>query len=278
MTEPVQPLTWQKRTNHEEHMQFFSKINEIVGQLSGTVERSETALEQATVALVEASTAVTEANTASAAASTAASTVAGYNTRLTAAESGVAANAANIGQLDIETQDLYDRDANSVKLSADHVQIVQGGLDLRGTNRAPNTAVGTDDTQMANGHRVVQELNAYTPMVRTTGSQTIAGEKSFTSEIRTKFNALDIDVIPGASQYPSFIRFVDKDGDSLGNIGGIETTGQSYRSFGTRAKMTNGEIKSFSLQLRVDRSTNHFVVQVAWPDGSYTTLAEKTIS
>lgn len=109
-------------------MQFFSKINEIVGQLSGTVERSETALEQATVALAEASAAVTEANIASAAASSAAQTVAGYNTRLAAAESGVAANTANIGQLDIETQDLYDRDANSVKLSSDHPQNVVMGL------------------------------------------------------------------------------------------------------------------------------------------------------
>ena len=30
MTQDVQPLTWQKRTNLEEHQQFFSKINEII--------------------------------------------------------------------------------------------------------------------------------------------------------------------------------------------------------------------------------------------------------
>lgn len=166
-------------------MQFFSKINEIVGQLSGTVERSETALEQATVALAEASAAVTEANTASAAASTAASTVAGYNTRLTAAESGVAANAANIGQLDIETQDLYDRDVQSVKLAADYVQTITGGLNLQGTNRATDTAVGDDDTKIVNGHRVIQELNAYQPMIRNTGNQTIYGVKTYENELHS---------------------------------------------------------------------------------------------
>ena len=33
MTQDVQPLTWQKRTNLEEHQQFFSKINEIIDNL-----------------------------------------------------------------------------------------------------------------------------------------------------------------------------------------------------------------------------------------------------
>lgn len=179
MTQEVQPLTWQKRTNIEEHQQFFAKINEIVGQLSGTVERSETALTEATVALAEASAAVAAANNASNQAQTAATTVAGYNTRLTAVEVQAATNKSDISQLDVETQDLYDRDAQSVKLSADHIQVIAGGLDLRGTNRSPNTSVGADDTVIANGHRIVSELAAYTPMMRTTGNQTVDGVKSF---------------------------------------------------------------------------------------------------
>lgn len=239
-------------------------------------DRSKTvAEEEAQRVLVPAENAKVAAE---AAADRAVSSVGQFESRLGGVEDGVAGNRSSIQTIDGEITDIYNDLTNVVRKVGEAGQVVMNGLDLRGTNTTSDTAIGTDDTQIANGHRVIQELNAYSPMVRTTGTQVIAGEKSFTSEIRTKFNALDIDVIPGADQYPSFIRFVDKDGDSLGNIGGIETAGQSYRSFGTRAKMTNGEIKSFSLQLRVDRSTKHFVVQVAWPDGSYTTLAEKTIS
>ena len=44
MTQEVQPLTWQKRTNIEEHMQFFSKINEIIDNLAPTVDEAEAAI------------------------------------------------------------------------------------------------------------------------------------------------------------------------------------------------------------------------------------------
>ena len=94
MTQEVQPLTWQKRTNIEEHQQFFSKINEIIGNLAPTVDEAEQAIAQATAAIASANDAVATANAASAAASaaasqaqTAASTVTGYDARLTAVES-----------------------------------------------------------------------------------------------------------------------------------------------------------------------------------------------
>ena len=94
MTQEVQPLTWQKRTNIEEHQQFFSKINEIIGNLAPTVDEAEAAIAQATAAIASANDAVATANAASAAASaaasqaqTAASTVTGYDARLTAVES-----------------------------------------------------------------------------------------------------------------------------------------------------------------------------------------------
>ena len=96
MTQEVQPLTWQKRTNIEEHQQFFSKINEIIGNLAPTVDEAEQAIAQATAAIASANDAVATANAASAAASaaasqaqTAASTVAGYDGRLTAAEGDI---------------------------------------------------------------------------------------------------------------------------------------------------------------------------------------------
>lgn len=105
MTQDVQPLTWQKRTNIEEHQQFFSKINEIIDNLAPTVDEAEQAIAQATAAIASANDAVSTANAASAAASaaasqaqTAASTVAGYDGRLTAAEGDIAALQTADGQ------------------------------------------------------------------------------------------------------------------------------------------------------------------------------------
>lgn len=106
MTQDVQPLTWQKRTNLEEHQQFFSKINEIIDNLAPTVDEAEAAIAQATAAIASANDAIATANAASAAASaaasqaqTAASTVAGYDGRLSADEGNIAANAAGITTL-----------------------------------------------------------------------------------------------------------------------------------------------------------------------------------
>ena len=123
MTQEVQPLTWSKRTNIEEHQQFFSKINEIIGNLAPTVDEAEQAIAQATAAIASANDAVATANAASAAASaaasqaqTAASTVADYDTRLTAVEVQAATIKSDISQLD----------AQSVKLAADHIQVITG--------------------------------------------------------------------------------------------------------------------------------------------------------
>lgn len=146
----------------------------------------------ATVAVV--AQAVQRADNASASAQASAETVAGYGDRLTAVEDKAQGNKASIDHLEIETRDLYGRDAQSVKLSTDHIQVITDGLELRGTNKTPNTSVGEDDTIIANGHRIVEELaaygstvdaklNAYTAMVRTTGSQDIYGNKTFHAPI-----------------------------------------------------------------------------------------------
>ena len=117
MTQEVQPLTWQKRTNIEEHQQFFSKINEIIGNLAPTVDEAEAAIAQATAAIASANDAVATANAASAAASaaasqaqTAASTVTGYDARLTAVES-------KNSQQDTVITELQTADAQNVKIS-----------------------------------------------------------------------------------------------------------------------------------------------------------------
>ena len=60
--------------------------------------------------------AVQTANNASASAQASAQTVAGYEDRLTAVEDKAQGNSADIQHLEIETRDLYDRDANDVKL------------------------------------------------------------------------------------------------------------------------------------------------------------------
>ena len=148
MTQDVQPLTWQKRTNLEEHQQFFSKINEIIDNLAPTVDEAEAAIAQATAAIADANAAIATANAASAAASaaasqaqTAASTVAGYDTRLTAAEGDIDAlqaadqtitgNVAALGtrmtaaesknnQQDTSIAALQTADAQNVKLTGTH--------------------------------------------------------------------------------------------------------------------------------------------------------------
>ena len=89
MTQDVQPLTWQKRTNLEEHQQFFSKINEIIGNLAPTVDEAEQAITNANAAVATANAASAAASAAASQAQTAASTVAGYDTRLTAAEGDI---------------------------------------------------------------------------------------------------------------------------------------------------------------------------------------------
>ena len=123
MTQEVQPLTWQKRTNIEEHQQFFAKINEIIANLAPTVGEAEAAIAQATQAIASANSAIANANdavetanaasaAASAAASqaqTAASTVEGYGDRLSAAESKNSQQDTAIGAL-------QTADAQNVKI------------------------------------------------------------------------------------------------------------------------------------------------------------------
>ena len=131
MTQDVQPLTWSKRTNIEEHQQFFSKINEIIGNLAPTVDEAEQAIAQATAAIASANDAVATANAASAAASaaasqaqTAASTVTGYDGRLTAAEGDIDALQGRMGtaeaknsQQDTAISALQTADEQNVKIN-----------------------------------------------------------------------------------------------------------------------------------------------------------------
>lgn len=144
MTQEVQPLTWQKRTNLEEHQQFFSKINEIIANLAPTVDEAEAAIAQA---------------------QTAANTVAGYNDRLTAVESETDTNKAKITAIEGRESDYLKKTGNAQTVTS---QIM-----------VPTTPTGVRDTQIANGARIQNDLAAYEPMVRLTGNASVYGRKAF---------------------------------------------------------------------------------------------------
>lgn len=178
MTQEVQPLTWQKRTNIEEHQQFFSKINEIIGNLAPTVDEAEQAIAQATAAIASANDAVATANAASAAASaaatqaqTAASAVAGYDGRLTVAEGDIdslqaadqtmAGNISALGnrmtaaesknsQQDTSIAALQTADANNVKITGthavgDYAVLLTGNQNVSGTKYMLGGPKGKDN-------------------------------------------------------------------------------------------------------------------------------------
>ena len=184
MTQEVQPLTWSKRTNIEEHQQFFSKINEIIGNLAPTVDEAEQAIAQATQAVTDANAAITAANAASAAADaaaqqaqTAANTVAGYNTRLIAVEDEAAGNTANITDLQDRMGTAEGKITALQGVQADYVKKAGAAQTVTSQIMVPTTATGLRDTQIANGTRIQNDLDAYEPMLRTTGSQVFSGVK-----------------------------------------------------------------------------------------------------
>ncbi len=198
MTQDVQPLTWQKRTNLEEHQQFFSKINEIIDNLAPTVDAAEAAIAQVIVAVMDANASIATANAASAAADaaalqaqTAAATVAGYDTRLTAVEGEADTNAADItalqgrmgtaeGNITALQGRMGTAEGNITALlgvQADYVKKAGAAQTVTSQIMVPTTATGVRDTQIANGTRLRNDLDAYEPMIRTYNDQKALGEK-----------------------------------------------------------------------------------------------------
>lgn len=197
MTQDVQPLTWQKRTNLEEHQQFFSKINEIIDNLAPTVDEAEQAIAQATAAIASANDAVATANAASAAASaaasqaqTAASVVAGYDTRLTAAEGDIGTNTADITALQGRMGTAEGKITAIEGREADYLKKTGAAQTVTSQIMVPTTATGVRDTQIANGSRVQNDLDAYAPMVRNTGNQTKAGKLTMSTPQGLECSAL----------------------------------------------------------------------------------------
>ena len=151
MTQEVQPLTWQKRTNLEEHQQFFAKINEIIANLAPTVNEAEAAIATANAASANADAASQQAQTA-------ATTVAGYNARLTTAEGDIAA---------IEGRE------------PDYLKKTGAAQTVTSQIMVPTTVTGVRDTQIANGTRIQNDLDNYAPMARLSDYQVFDGVKVF---------------------------------------------------------------------------------------------------
>ena len=134
--------------------------------------------------------AVQNANNASASAQASAQTVAGYENRLSAVEGETAGldsdlNAVTLRVTTAEGQivtiqgrvtALETADGQNVKLTG--TQTIGGVKHFAESPTAPTTTTGLWDAQVANGLKIKNELDNYSPMVRSTGNIEIAGIKT----------------------------------------------------------------------------------------------------
>lgn len=173
--------------------------------------------------------AVQNANNASASAQASAQTVAGYENRLSAVEGETAGldsdlNAVTLRVTTAEGQivtiqgrvtALETADGQNVKLTG--TQTIGGVKHFADSPTAPTTATGLWDVQVANGEKVKNELDNYSPMVRTTGRVYRTGElvevggvngDCFTVKA-TNISYVDAGPGPSATQNSPIIRFTD---------------------------------------------------------------------
>jgi len=264
MTQDVQPLTWSRRTNLEEHQQFFSKINEIIANLAPTVDEAEAAIAQATQAITNANAAIATANAASAAASaaasqaqTAASTVAGYDTRLTAAEGGIdalqgrmtAAESKN-SQQDTAISALQAADAQNVKLA--------GNQGITGIKTVPLEATGTYSNQIASSQKVRKEIDNYclkltdnqvfSGIKRTNTGAFVAGASGEDRRFVYMDNNLDVANPPSANTGTGKYCWRDKNDVLLGDIG-LAYLANGTTTIFVRVRNSDGTIKNVTLAI-----------------------------
>ena len=103
-----------------------------------------------------------------------------------------------------------DADALDVHLTGN--QTVSGVKTFSSSPVVPTVTTGTADTKAANGTKVKNELDNYSPMVRTTGNQNVGGIKTFTGTITIKSSNVDRDNPPASTAYMQQIAFVDMNG------------------------------------------------------------------
>lgn len=143
---------------------FAGSVGAVVQNANAQINASKAQVDQAKTEVDETVTTVAQAvqtaNQASASAQASATTVSTYGTRLTTVEDKARDNKASIDHLDIETLDLYDRDANNVKLHYDHEQVMTGGLKVGGHDLTK--AVTTDVYQTITGRKDFENINIST--------------------------------------------------------------------------------------------------------------------
>jgi hypothetical protein len=118
-----------------------------------------------------------------------------------AAAAAVAAD-PTVAQLTNDVSALQAADGQNVKLS--------GSQNITGTKTVPTQATGTYSQQIANSTKIKNELDNYTPMVRTSGNQTIAGNKIFTGMTQTKgLGLMEGTVTLAANTWTRILTFTD---------------------------------------------------------------------
>lgn len=120
--------------------------------------------------------------------------------------------------------------SDCVKMTPSGVQTITGyGLTVSQGVTVPTEATGTFSTKAANSTKVKNELDAYSPMVRTTGNQTVAGVKTFSSSLIQTGSASptikpgndDKSVVPGSNLTHNMVLVQD---DAANNLAGIFST------------------------------------------------------
>lgn len=192
MTEPSQ--YFKGRTIQEQ-------MDEVIGYVDKRAE--EVAAAKADAVLQPAEQAKTAAQAAAVAAEAAKDTTLAALPEIRQDISGLKAeDVALDGRLDTVELKVTTAEGNIVTIQGQIValQNVQGdyvkkaGADQTVTSRimVPTTATGTRDTQIANGTRIQNDLDAYVPMVRDTGNKEIAGNKTFKDNATMGANRVNI--------------------------------------------------------------------------------------
>ena len=82
-----------------------------------------------------------------------------------------------------------------------------GGIRFRGSVTVPTTATGVKTQDAVNGQRLQADLDAYAPMVRTSGNQTISGIKTFGGGIIGQFRYAGSIISTSANQWFTVAKF-----------------------------------------------------------------------
>lgn len=211
MTQDVQPLTYQHRTNIEEHRQFFSKINEIIDNLAPTVAEAEAATAQANSAIAtanaasdNANSAVDTANAASASAQASATTVSGYAARLAAIEASYIKNVSS----DVQTIDSDLQVTNGHDLAVAGDVNVAGGVNASGQSEIAGMAIekSGNATTLSNDNGINTSSPFVMRTLNVTGTATIAAVPTSTTGARDTAPVNGVRLQNDLDAYASMIR------------------------------------------------------------------------